>query len=101
MLFPPRHIPDIWQDIRFKNSESLDERLISASLFYSRERHVALVAPKPPSLKWRRLARQHKKNLVYIPLKRFSLPTIDRIRRFHVLNGKEIRSYAARFIQEF
>jgi len=101
MLFPPRHIPDIWQDIRFKNSESLDERLISASLFYSRERHVALVAPKPPSLKWRRLARHYKKNLIYIPLKRFSLQTVDKVRRFHVLNGKEIRSYAARFIQEF
>ena len=101
MLFPPRHIPDIWQDIRFENTETLDERLISAALFYSRERHVALVAPKPPSLKWRRLARRYKKNLVYIPLKRFSLQTIDRVRKFHVLNGKEIRSYASRFIQEF
>lgn len=101
MLFPPRHIPDIWQDLRFENLSGLDERLIAAALFYSRERHVALVAPKPPSLKWRRLARQYKKNLVYIPLKRFSLQTIDRVRKFHVLNGKEIRSYAARFIQEF
>lgn len=101
MLFPPMHIPDIWQDIRFENTETLDERLISAALFYSRERHVALVAPKPPTLKWRRLARRHKKNLVYIPLKRFSLQTINRVRRFHVLNGKEIRGYASRFIQEF
>ncbi len=101
MLFPPRHIPDIWQDIRFENTETLDERLISAALFYSRERHVALVAPKHPTLKWKRLARRHKKNLVYIPLKRFSLQTIDRVKKFHVLNGKEIRSYASRFIQEF
>src|SRR3989338_5388898 len=101
MLFPPRHIPDIWQDIRFENAETLAERLISAALFYSRERHVALVAPKHPTLKWKRLARRYKKNLVYIPLKRFSLQTIDRVRKFHVLNGKEIRSYASRFIQEF
>ncbi len=101
MLFPPRHIPDIWQDMRFENAETLDERLISAALFYSRERHVALVAPKHPTLKLRRLARRYKKNLVYIPLKRFSLQTIDRVRKFHVLNGKEIRSYASRFIQEF
>ncbi len=101
MLFPPRHIPDIWEDFRFENVSGLEERLISAALFYSQERHVALVAPKPPTLKWRRLARQYKKNLVYIPLKRFSLQTIDRIRNFHVLNGKEVRSYAARFIQEF
>ncbi|MBI4378336.1 MAG: hypothetical protein HY578_04480 [Nitrospinae bacterium] len=101
MLFPPRYIPDIWQDPRFKNASSPDERLIAAALFYSAERHVALVAPKPPLLKWRQLSRQYKKNLVYIPLKRFSLQSIDRIRRFHVLNGKNVRSYAARFIREF
>jgi hypothetical protein len=33
-------------------------------------------------------------------LSRFSGQTVDRLRRFHVLNGHEIRSYAARFIRE-
>ena len=36
----------------------------------------------------------------HIPLGRFSRDTIDRIRRFHVLNGKRVRSYAARFIRD-
>lgn len=101
MLYPPRHIPDIWNDLKFKNIETLDEKLITAALFHSNERHVALVAPKPPLLRWRRLAKKYKKNLVYIPMKRFSLQVLDRIRKFHVLNGKEVRSYAVNFIQDF
>ena len=39
-------------------------------------------------------------NTIHIPLGRFSRDTIDRIRRFHVLNGKRVRSYAARFIRD-
>jgi hypothetical protein len=33
-------------------------------------------------------------------MKRFSNQTLERVRRFHVLNGKEIRSFAQRFIQD-
>ena len=40
------------------------------------------------------------RRLVTIPLSRFSGQTIERLRRFHVLNGHEIRSYAAKFIRE-
>jgi hypothetical protein len=45
------------------------------------------------------MARKMGRQIVYIPLKRFSSATIDRLRRFHVLNGKDVRSYAARFIR--
>jgi len=38
--------------------------------------------------------------LIYLPLGRFSGETIARIRKFHVLNGRQVRSYAARFIRE-
>jgi hypothetical protein len=59
-----------------------------------------LVTPVPPLSRWRRLAREFQRRLVPIPLTRFSGQTVDRLRRFHVLNGHEIRSYAARFIHE-
>jgi hypothetical protein len=35
-----------------------------------------------------------------LPLKRFSGQTIERLRQFHILNGKEVRSYAADFIRD-
>ena len=98
-MFPPRPIPDIWRDPRFAQAKSLEEHLLAAALLHSRERRVVLVSPVPPRSRWRHLARQNKRQLVYLPLKRFSSATIDRLRRFHVLNGKAVRSYAAQYIR--
>ena len=50
--------------------------------------------------RWRHIAKQFGRQLVPIPLSRFSGQMIDRLRRFHVLNGHEIRSFAAQFIRE-
>ena len=69
-------------------------------VFHSREKNITLVSPCIPHLKWKRLARQYGKNMIHLPLKRFSNQTIEKVRRFHVLNGKDIRSYAKRFIQD-
>ena len=99
-VFPPRHIEDVWRDPRFHYTQTLEERLIAGACFHSGERFIALVSPLPPNSRWRRIARLHHKHLIHIPIGRFSGDTIARIRRFHVLNGKNIRSYAARFIRE-
>ena len=99
-IFPPRPIPDVWRDERFDSVQTLEERLLAGALFHSLEKRVVLVAPQPPLLSWRQLARRFGRQLVYLPLKRFSPATVDRLRRFHVLNNKEIRSYAARFIRD-
>ena len=99
-VFPPRYIEDVWRDPRFHYTQTLEERLIAGACFHSRERFIALVSPLPPNSRWRRIARLHNKHLIHIPIGRFSGETIARIRRFHVLNGKNIRSYAARFIRE-
>jgi len=101
MIFPPRPIPNIWEDPRLYRSDTLEEKLLEAAFFHSREKHVTVVSPCPPKVTWRRLARQFKKHIIPIPLKRFSNQTIEKIRRFHILNGKEVRSYATRFIREF
>lgn len=98
-LFPPRPIPDIWNDPGLAFAKTLEERLIAAAAVHSRELHIALVAPIPPRARWRLIARQFGRKLVWIPLSRFSGQTVDRLRRFHVLNGHDIRSYAAQFIR--
>jgi hypothetical protein len=99
-IFPPRPIPDIWQDSRFAFCRTLEERLLAGALFHSREKRVVLVSPEPPKIAWRQLARRYRRQLVYMPLKRFSASTIDRLRRFHVLNSRHVRSYASRFIRD-
>jgi len=100
MIFPPRPIINIWEDPRLLMGETLEEKLLEAAFFHSRERHITVVSPGPPKAGWRRMARQYKKRIIHIPLKRFSVQTIEKVRQFHVLNGKHIRSFATRFIQD-
>ncbi len=99
-IYPPRYIPDIWIDRRFQQYRKLEDRLLAGSFFHSQEKHVTVVSPKPPTQGWRWLAKRYKKKIVHIPLSRFSKQMVDRLRVFHVLNGKQVRSYAAKYIRE-
>lgn len=100
MIFPPKPIPDIWTDRRLNFTETLEERLIAAACLHSESRHIALLSAGPPGPGWKRLAKRYKKQLVHVPLSKFSDQTVQQLRQVHVLNGKEIRSYAADFIRK-
>jgi hypothetical protein len=99
-LFPPRPIPDIWDDPRLDFADTLEERLLAGAFLHSQDRHVAVVSPGLPPGSWRRLARKFGRKIVHLPLKRFSGQLLERLRTFHVLNGKHVRSYAADFIRD-
>ena len=99
-LFPPRHIPDVWTDKRLDFTDTLEERLLAAAFLHSNDRHVAVVSPKIPPGSWRRLARRFGRKIVHLPLKRFGGQLLERLRTFHVLNGKQVRSYAADYIRD-
>jgi hypothetical protein len=99
-LYPPRLIPDIWENPLFDFTTTLEERLLAGACAHSQESHVAVVSPVPLKTAWRNIARRYGRKLVPLPLHRFSGQTVARLRQFHVLNGHEIRSYAARFIRE-
>ena len=101
LMYPPRNFPDIWTDPRLDFADTLEERLLAGALFHSQERHVVVVCAKPPCASWRRLARRFGKKLVHLPMSRFSSSTVERLRHFHVLDGWEVRSYAANFIRDF
>ena len=99
-LFPPLSIPDIWSDPRLDFTETLEERLLAAAMVHSRCRQIALLSPYPPGAGWRRLARRFQKRLVHLPSSQFSESTIQQLRMVHVLNGRQVRSYAAHFIRK-
>ena len=99
-LFPPRPIPDIWRDPRLNFTDTLEERLIAGACFHAHEKHIALLSFGPPGPAWRRLAKKYGKKLVHVPMARFSQETIQQLRMFHVLNGHEVRSWAADFIRK-
>ncbi|MFM2095982.1 MAG: hypothetical protein RIS70_3106, partial [Planctomycetota bacterium] len=98
-LYPPIPIPDIWHDPRLDFCETLEERLLGAACLHSRCPQIALLSPLLPGAGWRRLAKRFKKTFVHLPLSHFSESTIQQLRRVHVLNGTEVRSYAANFIR--
>ncbi|MCR9116597.1 MAG: hypothetical protein NXI22_06570 [bacterium] len=99
-LFPPKPIPDIWTDPRFDFAETLEERLLAAACHHADARQIALVSPLPPGAGWRRLARRFKKQWVHMPLSQFNDGVIQQLRMVHVLNGHEVRSFAADFIRK-
>ena len=99
-IFPPRPIPDVWFDKRLDFADTLEERLLAAAFLHSKDKHVAVVSPMMPSAKWRQLARRFGRKIVHLPIKRFGGQLLERMRTFHVLNGKQVRSYAADFIRD-
>jgi hypothetical protein len=99
-LFPPVGIPDIWQDPRLDFTETLEERLLAAACMHSQCPHLALLAPAPPGMGWRRLAKRFGKKWVHLPLSSFSQQTVAQLRIVHVLNGHEVRSFASHFIRK-
>lgn len=98
LLFPPRPVPNVFDLTAAADFPNLASRLTYGALLFSGERAVAYVANKKPGARLRQTAARLKKHLVWIPMNSFSNETIRKLRRFHILNGKIIRSWAGRFI---
>lgn len=98
-LYPPRPITDIWTDRRLDFTETLEERLLAGACLHSTSNSIALLSSLPPGAGWRRLAKKFGKKWVHLPLGQFSDSTIQQLRYVHVLNGHQVRSYAADFIR--
>ena len=99
-LFPPRPVADIWSDPRLDFVDTLEERVLAAGCLHSHHRHIALLSSAPPGAGWRRMARRFGKKIVHVPLHHFSQETVQQLRLVHVLNGRQIRSFAAEFIRK-
>jgi hypothetical protein len=100
LLFPPRPIPNIFEMDVSEERMSLALRLTYGALLFSRKRQVGYVSRKRPPAVFQRLASKLRKRLIWIPMATYSTETLAKLQMFHVLNGKEVRSWAARFIGE-
>lgn len=100
LLFPPRSIPSAFDLTEKSSLKKLSHRLIYGALLFTKEKSIAYVSAKKPDIYLKRLASKMKKRVIWIPISSFSTETLRRLRRFHILNGKEVRSWASRFIGE-
>jgi len=98
LIYPPISIPNVFDLTSGMKDLDCAGRLTFGALMFGREKTAAYVSAKAPDLKMRTMASQFKKHLVWVPLSTFSTETLNRLRRFHVLNGKEVRGWASRFI---
>ena len=98
LLFPPRNIPSTFEIANKLNIKKLSHQLAYGAMLFSEEKTVAYIATKKPDIKLRQMASKLKKKLIWIPLSSFSSETLIRLKKFHILNGHEVRSWATRFI---
>ncbi len=100
LLFPPRPVTEVFSRRSKLDFHNLAEQLLYGALQNSREKVIAYVSARKPDLRKKKLASRWKKRLVWIPLSSFSQETLQKLRKFHILNGKQVRAWANRFIDD-
>jgi hypothetical protein len=99
-VWPAWGIPDVWSFEIVGQARWASEVLVTAGILFSPERYVAVIAPRPPDPRQRALAKANGKEIVYLPLAIFSRERLRRVRRFHVLDGHDVRAWARDYIDE-
>lgn len=97
-IFPAWGIPDIWLFSLGEQVTTCAEALLAAAILFSPDRYVAYVAHHPPGAMMKELAAAYKKHIIFLPLHTFSQSHLKKIRRFHILDGHDVRSWARDFI---
>jgi hypothetical protein len=98
MTYPPGRMFHVFEDPYFEDAQTKAERLLYAAIDYSVERSIVYVAAKPPRPKLVALARRTGRQIAYLPIGQLSPATLRKIRVFHVLEGRSVRSYAAEYL---
>ena len=98
MSYPPRRIFDVWSDPDYNECRSKAETLLMAAIDYSLKPMVAYVASKPPRSWMKSFARRYGKKILYIPIGQLSPITLNKLRVFHVLDGRDRRAIADEYI---
>ena len=99
-VYPAWGIPNIWSFEPGGRIKTCGEALTLAAVLFSPGRYIAYVAATPPSPLMRELAQRHGRHLIYMPLHMFSPAHLKKIRRFHILDGHDVRKWARDYIDE-
>lgn len=99
-IYPANYIPDIWSFPGVEQLGTCAEALLAAGILFSEDRYVAYVAGRPPGSRMKELAAQYDRHIVYMPRAGFPPSQLKKIRKFHILNGHDVRQYAADYIFE-
>lgn len=98
MSYPPRRMMDVWSDADYQECRSKSEVLLMAAIDYAVKPLIVYVAGKPPRSIIKSFARRFGKKIVYIPIGQLSPIILNKLRVFHVLDGRDKRSIADEYI---
>ncbi|MCX7048695.1 MAG: hypothetical protein NTX50_24805 [Candidatus Sumerlaeota bacterium] len=98
-VFPACHIRNPWTNPIIGDYPTCAEKLLAAAILYSETKYLTYIASTPPAPHLRELASANRRHIIYLPIAMFSRKTLKNIRKFHILNGRHVRQYAAEYIQ--
>lgn len=98
MSYPPRRVFDVWSDPDYHECRSKAEVLLMSAIDYALKPLVVYVAGAPPRTWMKSFARRFGKKIVYIPIGQLSPITLNKLRVFHVLDGKDKRDIADEYV---
>lgn len=94
MIWPPWRMGDVWHDPAYRFTTSKAERLLVGALDYSTSPLVVYVSRERPRRQIYAVARRLGRRIVHIPPGVLSRDKMRRVRTFHVLADKSLRSIA-------
>jgi hypothetical protein len=98
LVWPPGRMFLVWEDPEFHAARGPGEHLLLAGIDYALERMVVYVGASPPRSFVRQYAARRDRKVVYLPMGQLSPRTLQRLRVFHVLDGRQVRAYAREYI---
>lgn len=98
MSYPPRRLRDVWSDPDYLECRNKAEVLLVAAIDYASKPLIVYVASQPPRSIIKSFARRFGKKIIYIPIGQLSPVTLNKLRMFHVLDGKDKRDIADEYI---
>jgi hypothetical protein len=98
LTYPPGRLGDIWNDPFFDQFDKARDRLLAAAILYNEKNVVVHVAEHPPSQRLQYLAGRFGQKIAHFPLSNINPVQLNRVRRFHVLDGRDKRDGAGDYI---
>ncbi len=98
LTYPPGRLGDIWSDPFFHQFEKAHDRLLAAAILYNQKNVVVHVAEHPPAQRLHYLAGRFGQRIAHFPLSNINPVQLNRVRRFHVLDGRDRRDGADEYI---
>ncbi len=97
-VYPARGIPEVFHLPSLQRWKTNGRLLLAAAAHLSDERYIAYIAPKGPDKEITNYARSLGREIIYLPLGGFGRRQLNRLRQFHILNGKNVRGWASDYI---